>query len=240
MRFIDMFMAAVGALVFMSMLLAFLLKYLPPPDDRNKNGEQDQKKEEPLQILTKDLPPARVGEPYEVAIAYRGGKGRITWDVVAGAQEIPTGMHLDLGQGVLAGTPRDAGVGRFIIRVRDGLESMEERAYELVIVPAPKDSGKIGRWIAIFTMAITLLIWLITIALVLQLKQRVRELENCWERGQTYVRWETGGGVKEEVELPGGIDTYKGRLQGTRRFNRFWLFLALIEAVFFIWRFWLV
>jgi hypothetical protein len=236
MRFIDMFMAALGALVFMAMLLAFLLGLVPP----NGVVPPPPPDAKPLQILTRTLPPARAGEPYEVALAYRGGTGAVVWEVAAGAQEIPTGIKFDAAQGVLSGTPAGTGKASFVIRIHDSARTTHERPFELMIEPPlAKDSGKIGKWLAVIVFAGTLLVWLTTRGFISQLKHQVTELKAAWQRGEPYVIWETGQDVLEQVDLPGGIDTYQARLRGTQQFSRVVLVFLLIEAVFFAWRFWL-
>src|SRR6266853_728910 len=88
MRFIDMFMAALGALIFMAMLLAFLLRFVPQGATAQPSRDPRSSPKKELSLLTRTLPSARVGEPYELAFAYRGGTGDIAWEIAAGAQEL--------------------------------------------------------------------------------------------------------------------------------------------------------
>lgn len=234
MRFIDMFMAALGALIFMAMLLAFLVGRIPPvsPPPPSVNVES-------LHLLTGFLPPARAAQPYEVAFAYRGARGPVTWEVAAGSQEIPSGMRLDTQLGILAGTPSNAGTAHFVLRVRDSAKSKDERAYELKIEPERKSSRGYERWLAGIVIGIAWLVQIFSIGIYFNEKKEVAYLEQMYKNGHTSVRAKTADGVYEIVELPRGIYAKRASMKGTAQFARFWFIGMTIMSVFLLWRFWL-
>ena len=234
MRFIDMFMAALGALVFMAMLLAFILKYLPPQDAAVPTPSTV----EPLDLLTKVLPAARVGEPYEMAFAYRGGSGAVRWEV-AGAGEIPAGMRFDHGRGVLAGTPVRVETGRFVVTARD-TQGMQERPYTLVVEPARTTSRAWPTVLAALLVVVILLISFLCLAGAAQDRRKVGHLEAAWGRGEPAVQWQTGPGVYETIELPDGIATYRTRAQWFKRVGWYLLLVDAALLAFVIWRLWLL
>ena len=79
MRFIDFFMAAIGALIFMAMAFAYLVS--GQPTRATDGATAPSNTPERLMLSTKTLPPAQAEQDYELAFAYRGGtppmRGRI-------------------------------------------------------------------------------------------------------------------------------------------------------------------
>jgi len=115
MRFIDMFMAALGALLFMAMLFAVLVALSPRGASSPDGGTAPRRT---LQILTKRLPAAAIGHPYEIALSAAGASRRLHW-TVTGA--VPDWLHLDGDTGILTGTPStplDA-PARFVVRAAE-------------------------------------------------------------------------------------------------------------------------
>ena len=226
MRFIDMFMAALGALIFMAMLFAFLIRFMPttesvvhPPSQSNKA----------LQLLTKALPSAKVGEPYEVAFAYRGGEGAVSWEIKSGAQEAQAGLKFDNQLGVLTGVPTRTGKVRFVLVALDRIGGSDEKPYELAIEPAQIRGGKIEKGLSIATLVVLGLVWLFTAIAVVFHKQQVLQLQEAYDRGETEVTMRTSPFTVEIVQLPGGIETYKASLQWSRYLSRF--LLAIVAAL---------
>jgi Putative Ig domain len=231
MRFIDMFMAALGALIFMAMLLAFLMRYIPP----GQSGIQPlpPPNHGAFQILTKTLPAGRIGEFYEVAFAYRGGQGAVSWEIKSGAQEIHAGMKFDDQRGVLSGTPSQTGKVRFVLLAHDVSGATDEKPYELTLESAPKGSGQTGKRIAIAMLVVLGLIWLFVSLGVLVEKRQVRDLERAYASGQTRVSMHTGAFTQEVIELPGGIQTYRGRLKISQYVSWFLLIVIMALSVWF-------
>jgi len=68
----------------------------------------------PLGIVTARLPVARVGKPYALKLAGRGGAPPLRWSVLG----LPRGLHLS-ATGRITGVPRAAGVSRLTLSLRD-------------------------------------------------------------------------------------------------------------------------
>ena len=69
-----------------------------------------------VQITATTLPGAKVGRPYQAAIAATGG-GTLRWSVIDGS--LPPGLALDPATGSLTGTPSTAGSFPFTVQVGD-------------------------------------------------------------------------------------------------------------------------
>ena len=238
MRFIDMFMAALGALIFMAMLLAFLLRFTPR-DHVQVPSPPVPGMTFPLRIVTASLPPAQVGQPYEVAFAYRGGSGRVAWTVPAGLREIPAGLRFDPQRGVLTGTPTKRAAARFVLRAADALGTVDQRPFELLVEP-PR-AGSTRRWeivSASIAAGILLLIWLAILVGTAEFKGRLATLQEAWSQGRSDVTWQRGLHEEETIRLPAGIDIYRGRLQTSRRTSRVVLLVLVLWLAWLAWRIW--
>jgi hypothetical protein len=249
MRFVDMFMTALGALVFMAMLLAYLLSLIPSPALPNAAGDPvvpippgstavTEVRE--LALVTKTLPRARIGDVYDVAIAYRGGRGAIRWDVAAGAEEFPHGLRLEPESGMIQGTPREEGKHRFVVRARDARGSMTTRALELVVEPRPKSTAVDTTMIAVSLSLLTGVVTLVFSALCSSLKRFVATLQEAHRAGQLHFAQETGSGVVEYIDLPDGITTYLERLRGARALRAMAAVVFLGSMTWLAVRLWVV
>jgi hypothetical protein len=236
MRFIDMFMAALGAMIFVALLLSFLLRYLHHDGGVSPAGPRTPAPSM-LRIATRSLPAARVGEPYEVAFAYRGGSGPIAWTVPAGSAEIPPGLRFDRQRGVLSGTPGERGMARFILQASDISGGEDRRPLELVVEPSAKASGRLESLFGIAVIVLTLLIWLVSWGISAQLRQRLRVLIEAGGQGQSEVRWWSGP-EQMRVALPEGIEVYRGRHQNAARATLIFFIVFLASIAWFTWRLW--
>ncbi len=246
MRFIDLFMAALGALIFMAMLLAFLLRYLPT---NGGNGQHCPEPvisgtaplvSEPLEIVTRHLPAAHVGEPYEAAFAYRGGTGSVRWKIAAGIAEIPDGMDLDPQRGLLTGTPTARTTARFVLQANAGDDDKDQQPYELVVEASrKKGSRRLELVFAGIVTAVALITWLGSLVAVAQLKERIAILEKAWAQGRDQVNFESGKGDADVIYLPKGLNLYRSRLVTVRRFSRLVLMVLLLLVAWFVWRMWI-
>jgi len=232
MRFVDMFMAALGALLFMAMLFAVLMKYLPtsppPPEERMPTG--------PLKLISKALPSARVGVYYEVALAYRGGNGAISWDLPGGGAELSDGLAFDLSEGILRGTPSSAGLRRFVVRVRDAANASDVRPYELIILEQSKGARKIESNLVALLLMIALIACFLS---VLNLKRSigtVRMLEAAHGEGLSTVEVSPSAHTRVKVKLPEGIDFYRTQSRSAWKQAVFFVIAILALAAWFVWR----
>jgi hypothetical protein len=83
-----------------------------------------------LRVVTRALPPARVGAPYEAQLQARGGqKVEKTWTVVRG--RLPYGIALDPRRGRLVGTATSA--GRHVLEVQARGVGTATRAFALLV-----------------------------------------------------------------------------------------------------------
>jgi len=85
-----------------------------------------------LTIVTKSLPPGRIGHPYSTRLAAAGGGPPIRWVRSAGA--IPTGLHLR-SDGSLTGNPRVAGRRLITLLASDATGLSATRRFTIAVLP---------------------------------------------------------------------------------------------------------
>lgn len=240
MRFVDMFMAALGALIFMAMLMAYLLRFYPlreTPSTIASSGNDY--RIQPLKLTTRVLPFARAGEPYEIAFAFQGGLPPATWEISAGQTEVPVGLKFDPTVGTLAGIPQNAVTARFVIKAKDQSGNTDSRPYELAVVPPAVGSRRIENGLAIAMFIAALLLWLITLAAMASERRMLNHLREAQASGKTGIRIETGAGTHEVIDFDeGGIATHEARLQTSRQISWFFFFVLLVLAGWLVWRIW--
>ncbi len=102
----------------------------------------------PLSISPTTLAAGTAGMSYSVAITATGGTGAVTFDVTAGS--LPAGITL-AADGLLSGTPSQAGAFPFTVTATDADNDTGTQAYSLVIAcqtitvgPATLDTGNSG------------------------------------------------------------------------------------------------
>lgn len=234
MRFVDMFMAALGALVFMAMLFAFLLASRPPdvPGSRSWPVQAG-----PLRLATTSLPPARAGETYEVPLAYRGGQGKVIWELAAG--QVPPGISFDPGRGALAGKPSTEGISRFVVRALDHVGSSDQRPFEL-LVQAPLTGSK--TWEKVLAIGLLGLLGLITavfFAISMSTERLTRSLEQAYREGRTEFNYQRHASELVSITLPDGIARSATEARQAAFIAKLLLTTCLIVAAWFIWRVWL-
>jgi hypothetical protein len=237
MRFVDMFMAALGSLLFMAMLFAFLLSLgtgkapIPRATETPSAG--------PLKLVSKALPSARVGVYYEIAIAYRGGSGVISWELPAGEKELNDGLTFDLSEGVLHGTPGSAGFKRFVIKVRDQLNVSDVRPYELIILEQKVGARKVESILVVLLFLVCLIACYFSIHSLTRSIRTVRMLEGAHRDGLPAIQVKTSAHTTIQVKLPEGIDTYRIDRQIAWKKAIFFVATVMALAGWFIWRVWL-
>lgn len=85
---------------------------------------------EPMEILTRVLPPASVGRPYRQILTVYGGVPPYRWEVRG---TVPDGMTVD-PEGVIRGTPVQNDLRQFPVQVTDALEATASRILILKVV----------------------------------------------------------------------------------------------------------
>lgn len=238
MRFIDLFMAAIGALIFMAMLMSFLIRYVPKEPEAAAARLPPIGRLPPLTIATASLPNARVGQPYEIAFAYRSGAGIVRWKVVAGGDELPVGLAFDADSGTLAGTPGRAGVARFVLQARDAMSDVAQRPFELRVDAASRGAKGVETWVAMAMLVMLTFVWFATVSGVSQTKRRLAVLVNAAERGQGQVIFSDAGSEAHVIRLPEGVADYQARLKAARRISAFIALLVIALAVWLVWSIW--
>lgn len=85
----------------------------------------------PLRILSEtELPPARLGENYIAPLAAAGGVTPYNWFA---ATEMPPGLSVDGGNGLVTGTPTEGGEFSFGVRVNDTAGGSIRRDFQLEV-----------------------------------------------------------------------------------------------------------
>jgi hypothetical protein len=78
----------------------------------------------------------RVGRVFRMRLPVQGAVGGVSYRVVSG--RFPSGVRLDTRAGVVAGTPRTAGVFRLTIQALDSLGREATRSITFTVRPVPK------------------------------------------------------------------------------------------------------
>ena len=84
-----------------------------------------------LAITTARLPAARVGAAFRARLTSSGGVAPKVW--TTNPRLLPRGFRLDRRTGVLSGTPREAGIARLTVLVKDGLGARATKTFRLIV-----------------------------------------------------------------------------------------------------------
>ncbi len=84
-------------------------------------------------IVAAALPKATVGEAYSASLSVTGGDTPFIWSIVAGT--LPPGLSLD-PNGIISGTPTQAGMSGFEVGVVDGDRDTDQSAFTLEVLPS--------------------------------------------------------------------------------------------------------
>lgn len=238
MRFVDMFMAALGALVFLAMLLAFLLRFVPAAPTPS-SGSPVAPVASKLELATKQIPKAMVGEPYDFSLAYRGGTAPVHWELAAGAKEFGNGMSFDADAGSLRGVPSHTGRISFVVRIWDANNTSAERAYDLAADESPKRRHRLDTVLAVIMLGGLSLCAMLSLAGAAAQTNLVRRLRDAYGMGERSLAIPVGLGVTEQVELPDGIATYEARARFLSRLSKVLILVLLTLSAWFAFRLWL-
>lgn len=91
-------------------------------------------------ITTTSLPQGTAGTAYTATLNESGGTAPLTWGVIAG--QIPPGLSLNAGGGVISGTPNTAGTFHFTVQLSDAANLTATAALSITIIdPSPLAVG---------------------------------------------------------------------------------------------------
>jgi hypothetical protein len=104
----------------------------------------------PLVITTGTaLPGGTVGIPYSVLLTVTGASGAVNWSITSG--QLPAGLTLNAGSGIISGTPASAGNFAFSVHVTDAAGALGNAAFTLsvgvaltIITPTALANGSAG------------------------------------------------------------------------------------------------
>lgn len=113
MRFVDLFMIIVAALMFVAVMLSVISAFV--------GGVRV---DLVPKITTTAVPDALVQKPYSLTLAASGGAAPYTWELASGS--LPAGLTLEQS-GVLVGTPIQRERTQFSVRVTDNGRRSDER-----------------------------------------------------------------------------------------------------------------
>lgn len=238
MRFIDMFMAALGALIFMAMLLAYLIPNIPPVKIEAGPKPANAVESQPFKIITRSIPQGRSGNRYDVAFAYRGGNDPVSWEISAGATEKPTELTFDRAAGTLSGIPKTARAWSFVVRAIDARNHVADQAYNLIVEEVKTKSRKFELIVTSIMLAVLLLCWLFFRAGVSSSKQVLKGCRDAYAHGRSTYTIQTAVGVTEQIDLPQGIATYEGHVKTFAGMSSGALCMSLLAAAWLVWRIW--
>lgn len=100
-----------------------------------------------LTVTTRLLADGSTGIPYQQSLSVSGGKQPYRWSIVeplgrklSVAEKLPPGLTLST-QGIISGTPKEAGTYEFAIKVGDGFGGIGQKAFSIVV----KVEGKLQK-----------------------------------------------------------------------------------------------
>jgi len=213
MRFIDMFMTAIGSLIFVSILLVYLIAKFPT--DAAKRIDDTSPAAGKLELFTTSLPVGRVGESYNIAVAYRGGAGRVHWTMDETTGGLPGGLNFDLGDGIIRGIPSTSGIHTFTITVEDQAGTKAVKGYQIEVAPAETHSQAFNLVVAGILAAILTWVAFNSARQAAGLNGLANRLQALYQGGATrfdgYVQGKGGHREDISIPLPTGIDDRRQR-----------------------------
>jgi hypothetical protein len=239
MRFVDMFMTALGSLIFLALLLSVLVAYIDKSGIAVTPPEKGQAALTRLRLLTRILPAARVDDPYELVLAHRGGTEPLKWSVIAGRGGIPSGIAFDEERGSFAGTPLETGSYPVTVIVVDSKGVRANASYNLNVAPRTVSAQEVNLLIA--TVLLLALLWFAR-----KSRQRVKVYgvinkmaADAKARGQLKLELRFSPTHHQQRELnEEGFREIQSDLAQSRRTFRLELLAAAIAAAYLAWALW--
>jgi hypothetical protein len=96
----------------------------------------------PLTITTSTLANGVIGSSYSQTLQASGGTPPYSWSIVAGLGNLPPGLSLNAGTGLISGNPTTAGTYNFTARVTDSVPTSTQKQLSIVVTApgTPYDS----------------------------------------------------------------------------------------------------
>ncbi|MFZ1963001.1 MAG: putative Ig domain-containing protein [Roseiarcus sp.] len=235
-RFVDMFMTAVGSLIFLALLLVCLVDWLPrqaPAHSPTSSAPPD-----PFRIATTVLLPGRVGDPYSMALAYRGGTGRVRWSLSAGKDTLPPGVEFDADQGEVRGAPTRPGLYRFVVAATDEGGVSDSRGYQIFVQRLYTNRSSVGAWVAGVLLAVIVVLAFYHRLVATYCRDHAKDAERAFREGATVYGYRFGAHGQTTYDLPEGIKLLEANAVQFER--RFWVLAAAgaVVAAYAIWAIW--
>lgn len=120
MRFVDLFMIIVAALMFITVMLSIISAFVGSV-----------RIDVAPQVATRTLPIALLNQPYFLTLAGTGGTNPYTWSLASGS--LPAGLTLDPTTGTISGTPLRVQRTQFSIQLTDSEHRSVKRDMVLTI-----------------------------------------------------------------------------------------------------------
>lgn len=134
MRFVDLFMIIVTALMFMIVMLSIVSAFV---------GGSNALAEVSPRIISVELPAGLANRPYSVTLAGTGGSTPYTWKITNGS--LPGGLSLDEEKGIISGTPEKIQQTQFTISLNDNDKRSSQKEYSLEILQVGSQEVEIQR-----------------------------------------------------------------------------------------------
>jgi hypothetical protein len=87
----------------------------------------------PLQITNLSLPSGTVGVAYSARLGAAGGQPPCNWSLTPASAGLPGGLALN-SDGLISGTPTNAGTASFVVQVTDSAGATAKRPFSLVVI----------------------------------------------------------------------------------------------------------
>lgn len=235
-RFVDMFMTALGSLIFLALLLVCLSDWLPR--QAQTHNSENPTHPEPFRIATTVLLPGQAGDPYAMALAYRGGTGRVRWTLSTGKDNLPPGVEFDDEQGQVQGTPTKSGLFSFVVTARDETGETDSRGYKLFVERIYVNRSSVGAWVAIVLLALIIIVAFYHRLASASWGDIANNAQAAYDGGSTVYGYRFGGHGQTTYDLPAGIALLKANASQCERRFRVLAAAGVAVAAYAVWAIW--
>jgi hypothetical protein len=235
-RFIDMFMTALGSLIFLALLLVFLVRWLPKQPSVADRPHVNTTAE--LRIVTAILLPGRVDDPYSMAIAYRDGSGHVSWSISPGPDALPPGTTFNAAQGIISGSPTEEGIFRFVVAATDDTGGRDSRDYQILVERSLTSHSSVGIWVAAVLVAFIGFLAFILRGGASSMRAHAARAQAAYDRNESTYQHGSGAHGVTIYELPQGIGQLHALAVSWQRKSRILTVCAVLVGIYLIWAIW--